>query len=711
MNGEFQKLLVISYDKKKFMILLDNNNRKTFLEIKDNKYKYPLLDDFIYLNSIYNNYNPYMCYLIPKFSYKEKVIIARSLLVLDVIAVGIIGGKLKSDLANYEVKLTDNGIVLNAINPIYANKEYTIVNIKNSEDLTEVLGYDSISTENVHEVIDSNTNLNEQFKTCAHTLVQKLEKMYSSFDFRIFYENMKTLNIVSISNEELKAKYGHIAACYDSVTNTIYYQEEMDENAIIHELAHTSYHYYRIDGKNLYLRSVNNGSFIDEALNSEITNLCSQEYAYINEKLVSDYLMEMGNFNILDYNQKGVWALIEGLEDKYPSVDINYIIEVLDAYKNSLVKEGITRSLDSSPYLLDELFKMSIYNIDKDYNSFKEFAKLFRQVEDKTILYQYLNKYNKILEDKGYRPYITLEKINNDLKAYQNVDALYTCRDGVFPCLAKNYNYILDRKGNLRLIKGNGGKIFRANNINSLLPIAYISNYDKFGTDDFWNEFAFQYINLPEYYYQKVPIYSKGKFIKAEYIPDLDLTITLNSNKEMGYVISKQEEIIYQEGKDIVFQTPKISLTLYLNNIKINDSLNLDKILNLEYLKSYIGKYNDILNNLTILDDQVVFIPSYKVNITSDNSIVPLPYELRKIKVVKDINNNYVISSLYNDIKIPLEYYYLIDNLDEEDLYFEEVLKYYNILDINKDSYNFSEKEILELFINYFNDLIRERSR
>lgn len=49
-----QKLFNIHYNDKVFTIFFCENGRKTFLELSNGKYNYPLLNDFLNLNKIYN---------------------------------------------------------------------------------------------------------------------------------------------------------------------------------------------------------------------------------------------------------------------------------------------------------------------------------------------------------------------------------------------------------------------------------------------------------------------------------------------------------------------------------------------------------------------------------------------------------------------------------------------------------------------------------
>ncbi|MCX4365342.1 MAG: hypothetical protein OSJ70_06190 [Bacilli bacterium] len=61
MKKVYKKILTINFNDKFFTIFQAEGNRLTFLETdQEGKYYYPLLDDFIKLNDIYNNHSPFI---------------------------------------------------------------------------------------------------------------------------------------------------------------------------------------------------------------------------------------------------------------------------------------------------------------------------------------------------------------------------------------------------------------------------------------------------------------------------------------------------------------------------------------------------------------------------------------------------------------------------------------------------------------------------
>ena len=100
MTNIYKKLFNINYNNKTFTIFLDKYGRRTFLEVSnEGKYKYPTIDDFIYLHKIYNERNPFVSYYdigdkLPvykpkKYTFKEGVLDLTKF--ISVVLAGVIG--------------------------------------------------------------------------------------------------------------------------------------------------------------------------------------------------------------------------------------------------------------------------------------------------------------------------------------------------------------------------------------------------------------------------------------------------------------------------------------------------------------------------------------------------------------------------------------------------------------------------------------------
>ncbi len=218
----YQKLFSIEYNNKKFTIFMDKNNRKTFLELtKDNEYVYPKLDDFLYLNKIYNN-NDFKFYSIKDFLFKEKVRIASSALAVIV----SLNALPTAHALNFQV---DNNAVT-----ISNSEVLPEVFISNSKDLDQVLNYKNVSKEEVSKTIDNNSKLTPLVKEALHRILDFITQSDEKADLRIFYENVKTLEANAYTTEEFKTVFNNTAGgAYDAIANKISYIKEAPKGIYI----------------------------------------------------------------------------------------------------------------------------------------------------------------------------------------------------------------------------------------------------------------------------------------------------------------------------------------------------------------------------------------------------------------------------------------------------------------------------------------------
>lgn len=270
----YKILFDIEFNNKKFSVFIDEYGRRTFLEIdKDGKYVYPTLEDFIMLHRIYNerdifvsydsSKNNYVGYRLTrnlnKRSFKEyvRVITGKTAYALAVV---IVANSICGVLAGRKFNLVKNEDSI-AITIDY-NSEFLI---ENSNELNEFLGYDLVSKDDVINVVNANTNISDYYKQEIIIFLEHMVSKYPNTDMRVFYENMKTLNINIV--EPFISK--NLLGCYNSFTNTISIRKDCMENKEVfyHELAH-AYHM-------LFLKEVRpifKGETIGYSLGEAMTN-------------------------------------------------------------------------------------------------------------------------------------------------------------------------------------------------------------------------------------------------------------------------------------------------------------------------------------------------------------------------------------------------------------------------------------------------------
>ncbi len=576
---EYQLLGNINYQNKIVAIFQDKVGRKTFLEVdKKGEYQYLSVKDFLYLNNIYNNVNA-LVLDVPRYKFREMAVLSiTGALILNIVVQNF---NLESKaFRSYEASILGNSLTLSLEDE---PKEY--VYLDKIEDVEEFLNDDR----DIKAILENNSDIPLEYKDYIYTFKDKLIEAYPEFDLRIFYHNLKTLKVVLMSEDELKKEHGsithNVGGFYKANLNTIYIPYNCDLGTFMHELGHTTYHFYLEKDNKVYLRTVLKGRFLDEALNSEIANAIGDDQSYQMEKGLKDYLFKMAGLSIRDYNYNGVSYLIDALKKKYPDVDINYIIDVGDLGKDTLIKKGEHLSLDSFPYLLPELFKMCTKNIDKDkpFLVFEEFLDLFKYTEDKRKAFSYLEEFLEVLKVNNI-PY----NINMNIFNYRDIEGLLVSKYGVFPIDRKDNNYyIIKEDGGSTLVdlKDYKGVIYDFSDIESRFIKKGLDSGDSLDKKDFWQEFSLEYPDIKSYSYSKIPIYYNGGLLMEEFLGDLEIAIT-HGLEGYGFRITKGDQVIIDTNPEYKVVTNKIGLDRYVSFGNINDRLELKDVLNWDYVLS-----------------------------------------------------------------------------------------------------------------------------
>ena len=185
----YKKLFSIKYNSQRFMIFIDENNRQTFLEINNQgEYEYPMLEDFVALHNMFNNQEPYICYNIQKFRFKECVKVVKNGVLSLLTVITILNSMPNALAANQNLEITDDSIV---ISETISNEEYKYVRPKNQQELEEQLGKINLTKELVLEAIENNNNLPKDIKEVAKEQFETFYKMHPEANYRKFYENVK----------------------------------------------------------------------------------------------------------------------------------------------------------------------------------------------------------------------------------------------------------------------------------------------------------------------------------------------------------------------------------------------------------------------------------------------------------------------------------------------------------------------------------------
>lgn len=593
MDLAYKKMFEIKYNNKTFAIFLGKNNQRIIMEVVDGKYVNPLKDDFFALNEIYNNKDRSILAKKKPLTFKEAVFTfslgALSMLVLPP-AIECV------DIAFQEVcflaSLDDD------------------TRISDIETLEKYFDLDAVTFHEVIKAINSNANLQSKYKTMMEKFATYMNFFQPDFDLRIFAENAKDIEFVVTSSEKIKNHAGkNVAAYYSIKENKIYITNNSTDETIYHEIAHTAHCLHAIRNNNNYYRSAKTGDALDEAMNVLVTkNIAPEESAYFNERMFLDYFNKCTGFNLENYNKYGINRLIEMLEDKYPKVDINYIVTCLDSLNDSSI-QGIELEENSYADVVAETFKICLNNMSKDmediYAPLRDFLGVCRVFGNFDTYYGiYLEKYNIELEKLGYKDIISYEDILRKIVNYESVNTVAINEEGEVRLLN-----LIDLEATDALseedIPIEEYEDFRLQTEikNSFLKIMALSA--KKIDDDFWLDLI-ETFDLARYQdYHKVDLTFNGQVLENCFINDCKLFLTENQQGELGFLLeNKTGEVIYQSDEKAVRALVYIEPSDYFYASSVKE-IKLDKYLSDEYLTMYV-KYNRTYK-LAIIDNKVVF--------------------------------------------------------------------------------------------------------
>lgn len=705
-----RKLFNIHYNNKIFTIFLCENGRKTFLELSNGKYKHPLLDDFLNLNKIYNekdyttmypnNINSPLLYP-KKYKFREAVVnITRGISAVLVVLTTFEATSFLLKGITHEVEINNNEL---KIKTKYSNNIY----FDDSQKLDKNLGKENIPLDEVIDAINNNDNLDKPFKEYAIKLAKFINMKYPLTDNRIFYDNIKTMEIKNLPDNKDK-KY--IPGEYQFSDNIISIKEEYKnyEEVILHELAH-SYHCWHskndLVGK---YRITILGSSLDEAMTNKIISGITTVTTYQREEKILNYLLTLIDYNYYDYEQGGITKLYNMLKEKYPLTDIDYIFNCSDAMCDTETNTGENIKIEETPEFLDAMFNLCIESINQDDNLYIHILNFLNLIDCKSypsIAENYVNKYNLILKEIGSNTYISNEIINNanSINNYLNN--------------FKNYlsKIEFNHSNNQKEIYEQFNDYF---NLNNDLTLTYKNNnllINIFSEMlDLYNNYLISNGYIKEELITKEQLFSKF----SNY---LNITIEgycVTKNDEMYLIIDIPENnklynqktripVIDQDGKislintndivikdDIKYQYQFISYIF--NNLVNNKNYNIDELLT-NYFQISPFKYQKISLNINGNKITANYLKNLNViigeNIDSTNSFKLTDKKGRIIYETENSSSKFVTLDFYDYVKyfidspsIELTDYlstdYLIDLLNYGD--FEMTNKEYLKVDGNK---------------------------
>lgn len=720
MKKVYKKIITINFNDKLFTIFQAEKNRLTFLETdQEGKYYYPLLDDFIKLNDIYNNHSPFITD-VTKYRFAEKL---KKSVISSLFGIVIVSAA-TSAISNYRAKEANNEIILTQ--EAYSDKE--MIKIDDIQQLDELLGYKTVSLETVHRAIDANENISLSYKNKMHLFLNIFMREHPDWDLRIFYENIKTIDINIVDNDyfaNLEEK--NIGGKYNGYLNQLVLPKDINDDEFYHELSHVFDIYFREYDDHVVYRGADNlkSVVMMEAMTNELSTCVTEAYSYDKFCALFNYFRTYVKFDYDDFNQKGINYFAKLLKQEYPNVDIDFILCSIDTI-NLAQKNSEYIFLDQAEGLIDELFKICTSELEKEkqnyYAPFAEFAKVLYYTSDSCkaidsylypeIMYSYLEQYNALLVNMGYEgELITKEKILEKLDKYKDISLFLYSKDSVIPVSDVYSKENQDGRLNfyMTVIESDGSKLempredykISRDNLNKFyfMQIMSIKYYDIIETEEFWKKIVLDFQTLKVADLEPIPIYLDGKLISDEHcIDDLEIAIGKNKNGSVAYHIRGSNSFNCTYNYECTSTSQYVPLRDYLENYNPKDfsSLELTDVLNDYYLMDIL--YNDcFFSNVLIKDDTLVFIPQCRVIVNEPNSTTD--FELNEYFFGKDYSDN--------EVKIyPLEY----TNGFEFKVYLKTILAYYNILDEETFEYHFTKQELMDYYEKYLEDMNLENS-
>lgn len=356
---EYRYVAQFGYNNNIYNMYLDNNNKHFFLRVEDDNLSYvtieELFDLVIKFNSIPNVMNAEkstkkgMLKIIPKILIGGVAITLSATMLLTLYSVyqskknaeefrkrhEVTSEYTSDDINNYvSTDNNQNEEPTDLVVDTYLDSDLLkYLYIYDNDYLDKALDYDNVSIDQVKDEIKNNSKIPDKFKKLMYEYCDALVEKYPDIELRIFYENIKTLEVTECTKKEMVMASLSIDAygCYVRTENKIYVLEDEEfkkgtwaYQVIFHELSHC----LRIGNwnKNGYKIKVQaEGQNFSNLITSEVLNslftvsLFDYDEKDIAYQLQSNYnkvMIEcMDNYNVEDYVKHSVSYYAQKLDE------------------------------------------------------------------------------------------------------------------------------------------------------------------------------------------------------------------------------------------------------------------------------------------------------------------------------------------------------------------------------------------------------------
>lgn len=448
--NKFRKIARFKYNNKRYQLFMSESNKIAFLEIKDEKYYYPELNELLEINYLFN-YNRHSQSIkndkIKYFNFVPKAIRFGLLVTLTSTLLTGCGPKSRislEDLPSYNEVNTeapsqinsDNSSTSNSDNSVNdtntnnnnstsipnntsnntnsstdnylellatADDEYDYKYASDYEDLyyikrlyvrdssayQNIYGYSNVTLEEIKSAINSNAKINNDYKNFILQYVIDWNNLYPGSDFSTLYHNLSTLEVRVCTKDEMTRHTLSTSslACYKRSENIIYVLEGIDLNRESDDYIIVTHELTHCARNSVFER--------EDGYNVDVSFFDDMKMGmYIEEALITDFCYELqglgrkSNFYTL---QSSYFRIILDAID-YNGADfmnhsINYLIEKMDEYMN------------------DKQYAYHIITLIDAEASLRYTPYIEPEFEDFSELYQYITRMfikNNVTSDMSY---------------------------------------------------------------------------------------------------------------------------------------------------------------------------------------------------------------------------------------------------------------------------------------------------------------------
>ncbi|MDE5630783.1 MAG: hypothetical protein K2I70_04200, partial [Bacilli bacterium] len=382
--------------------------------------------------------------------------------------------------------------------------------------------------------------------------------------------------------------------------NELILPNNASDDTFYHELSHMFDLFCREYEDKIFARWFDVGRCtLVEAMTNDLAGVITDVESYEKYEAILDYFRNYVEISYDDFNQKGINYFADLLCKKYPKVDIEFILCALDTINDTEKAKNQFFFLDSVDDLTDEIFKIcttELNNASENYYApFWEFARVLYYTSDiknpasdnqPEIMYEYLDRYNDLLKDMGYKgEFITKEKILEKVGKYKDIEYIFYKENSAIPVVGtfskeeENgrlgfYLQTFDEDGNkIEMLQGDySHPITYITNLYYFMQITGVEYFDIIGTDEYWKMVGIDSGCMKVKDIESVPIYLDGELLGNEFIDSLTINIGLSSDGALAYEIKKEDGYLLYSSDDLANNTSNpVPLNKFLSNYNPKD--------------------------------------------------------------------------------------------------------------------------------------------